>query len=94
MFMFPGGGAQYAGMGASCTSEEPVYRAVDRRLRRTRCEPPTASICAAALYPATATSTPPVRRLEAPSLALPALYATEVRDGGACSSRGASRRRR
>jgi acyl transferase domain-containing protein len=76
VFMFPGGGAQYAGMGADLYATEPVYReAIDQcvklvnpglglDLRRLMFAPPDELEAAA-------------RRLERPSLALPALFATE-----------------
>jgi len=76
VFMFPGGGAQYATMGAELHRTEPAYRvAFDE--------------CLAALAPSIATEVrglvlcSPERQAEAslelerPSLALPALFATE-----------------
>lgn len=75
VFMMPGGGAQYAGMGRDLYEREPVYRqAVDE-------------VCAVVgpglgldlrelLYPAV-TGPDDDRRLERPSVALPALFATE-----------------
>lgn len=76
VFMFPGGGAQYAGMGADLYATEPVYReAIDQcvklvnpglglDLRKLMFAPPE-EVESATL------------RLERPSLALPALFATE-----------------
>ena len=85
--MMPGGGAQYAAMGRELYDEEPVYRAViddcadalqrggRRRPARGRCSP-------------TAIWTRPRERLEAPSVALPALFATEVAMGRLLESWG------
>lgn len=75
VFMFPGGGAQYANMGRGLYESEPVYRAtIDR--------------CAAYLQPKLSLDLRKLMfpdgdvaaasaRMEAPSLALPALFATE-----------------
>jgi acyl transferase domain-containing protein/thioesterase domain-containing protein/aryl carrier-like protein len=75
-FLFPGGGAQYAGMGAELYEKQPVYReAVDAclsvvqprlkvDLRRLMLPPPDEVAKAD-------------KQLEAPSLALPALFAVE-----------------
>jgi acyl transferase domain-containing protein/thioesterase domain-containing protein/acyl carrier protein len=80
VFMFPGGGAQYARMGRDLYASEPLYRQ-------------TLDACAAVvnprlgldlrtlLYPP-ATATPAeveaaTKRLEKPAVALPALFATE-----------------
>lgn len=76
VFLFPGGGAQYAGMGAELYQKEPVYRdAVDACLAvvqprlnvdlRTLMFPPPDEVARAD------------KQLEAPSLALPALFAVE-----------------
>ena len=76
VFMFPGGGAQYAAMGAELYSTEPVYQeAIDQclevvnpklglDLRKLILAPPDEVEAA-------------TQRLERPSLALPALFATE-----------------
>ncbi|MBS2023574.1 MAG: SDR family NAD(P)-dependent oxidoreductase, partial [Deltaproteobacteria bacterium] len=67
-FLYPGGGAQYAGMGAGLYASEPVYRrAIDECV-------------AVANLPGLRESLTQVNQspLEAPSLALPALFATEV----------------
>ncbi len=76
VFMMPGGGAQYAGMGRQLYDEEPVFRAV--------IDDCAAALRAvggidlrAALYP-DGDVDEATRRLEAPSIALPALFATEV----------------
>ncbi len=81
--MMPGGGAQYAGMGRELYEQEPVYRAViddcaDALRRRG-----AASTCSTSLFPDGDLPSEAARRLEAPSVALPALFATEVRDGPA-----------
>jgi acyl transferase domain-containing protein len=76
VFLFPGGGAQYAGMGAELYEKEPVYRdALDACLSvvqphievdlRTLMFPPPDEVAQAG------------KQLEAPSLALPAIFATE-----------------
>jgi len=76
VFMFPGGGAQYAGMGRELFESEPVYRdameeclvIVNARLGRDL----------GALMFASATDTPSAsRELERPALSLPALFSTE-----------------
>jgi len=75
-FMFPGGGAQYARMGAGLYEREPAYReafdaclshldTVTARLVRSHCLADEGDTAAANA------------RLEAPSLGLPALFATE-----------------
>ena len=84
VFMFAGGGAQHAGMGAELYQHEPRYRAIidqgAAHMKR------TAGIDLLALmYPSftgTGTGTgadeaAASKRLEAPSLALPTLFATE-----------------
>ncbi|HKX39511.1 MAG TPA: SDR family NAD(P)-dependent oxidoreductase [Burkholderiaceae bacterium] len=76
VFMFPGGGAQYAGMGAELYATEPVYReAIDQC-----CEAVRASLdldLRTLMFPAAGAETDATERLERPSLALPALFATE-----------------
>jgi acyl transferase domain-containing protein/thioesterase domain-containing protein len=75
-FMFPGGGAQYPGMGAELYDHEPVYRArFDDALDALE---PSHRETVRALVLAPADVAPAVKqRLERPSLALPALFATE-----------------
>ncbi|MCU1501643.1 MAG: polyketide/non-ribosomal peptide synthetase [Ilumatobacteraceae bacterium] len=75
VFMMPGGGAQYAGMGKGLYDDEPVYRAaVDecRRVLRSR----TGLDLRTALF-APGDQEEAGRRLARPSVALPALFATE-----------------
>lgn len=76
IFMFPGGGAQYAGMGAELYDCEPVFRdAVDTSLAiadRILGRPLKQLI-----YPAAANAEAATRMLELPSLTLPALFITE-----------------
>jgi acyl transferase domain-containing protein/thioesterase domain-containing protein/acyl carrier protein len=76
VFLFPGGGAQYAGMGAELYEKEPIYRAaldaclavvqprINVGLHRLMFPPPDEAAKAN-------------KQLEAPSLALPALFAVE-----------------
>ncbi|HET9960304.1 MAG TPA: SDR family NAD(P)-dependent oxidoreductase [Polyangiaceae bacterium] len=74
-FMFPGGGAQYAGMGAALYSHEPVYRkAVDECLSALDSEhrKKVSALLLERVNPQQAS-----QELERPSLALPALFATE-----------------
>ncbi|MBV9790209.1 MAG: acyltransferase domain-containing protein, partial [Chloroflexi bacterium] len=74
-FMFPGGGAQYVNMAAELYAHEPVFKAaIDRcaELLRSHIDADLRDF----LYPANA-SPEDTRRLEQPSLALPALFATE-----------------
>ena len=77
VFMMPGGGAQYAGMGAELYEREPVYRDAIDALRRRASTPRSGSTCARVAVPGPATPTSASARLERPSLALPALFATE-----------------
>jgi acyl transferase domain-containing protein/thioesterase domain-containing protein/acyl carrier protein len=73
-FMFPGGGAQYAGMGAELYNREPVYRdAFEAALAYV--DPPLRSELRdlALAKPSAAIS----ERLEAPSRAVPLLFVTE-----------------
>ena len=63
------------GMGRELYEHEPVYRERRSTPARGRCEPELGSTCGRALFPAgESTSRPP---LERPSVALPALFATE-----------------
>jgi acyl transferase domain-containing protein/thioesterase domain-containing protein/acyl carrier protein len=76
VFLFPGGGAQYAGMGAELYEKEPVYRdAVDACLSviQPRIEVDLRRLMFAPPDEAAKADKP----LEAPSLALPALFAVE-----------------
>jgi acyl transferase domain-containing protein/thioesterase domain-containing protein len=76
IFMFPGGGAQYARMGIELYEREPVYRqAVDQCL--SHLDAPLLAKVRALLFAAPGEAADASSRLEAPSLALPALFATE-----------------
>ncbi len=76
VFMFPGGGAQYAGMGRELYEQEEVYRnAVDACL--SIIEPALGINLKALMYPASENLEMATRELERPSLTLPALFATE-----------------
>jgi acyl transferase domain-containing protein/thioesterase domain-containing protein len=77
VFMFPGGGAQYARMGAELYASEAVYRQViDACARSIR---PTLGLdLRALLLPERADLEVAERRLERPSIALPALFATSL----------------
>lgn len=75
-FLFAGGGAQFAGMGAELYEHEVVYRqAVDECLQHL--EPAHAKEVRALLLPESGTEDEASKRLERPSLALPALYSTQ-----------------
>ncbi|HEY9064559.1 MAG TPA: SDR family NAD(P)-dependent oxidoreductase [Burkholderiaceae bacterium] len=76
VFMFPGGGAQYAGMGAELYAAEPVYReAIDQCCDAVRS---TLNLDLRTLmFPSTGAQAEANAQLERPSLALPALFATE-----------------
>jgi acyl transferase domain-containing protein len=77
-FSFPGAGAQHAGMGQDLYETEPVFKAaVDECLELARLE--LGVELSALLYPArdAAAREAASKRLEAVSLALPALFATE-----------------
>ena len=79
VFSFPGAGAQHAGMGQDLYETEPVFKAaVDELLEVAR--PELGADLHALLYPArdAAAREAASKRLEAVSLALPALFATEV----------------
>ncbi|MBK8257161.1 MAG: SDR family NAD(P)-dependent oxidoreductase [Polyangiaceae bacterium] len=76
VLMFPGGGAQYASMGADLYASEEVYREsidacldIARRLGLADLR--------SLLFPKPAEAEAATKRLESPSLALPALFATE-----------------
>ena len=76
VFMFPGGGAQYGGMGAELYAREPVYREAIDECLSSLAEPLGTTIRGLLLAgpsEAAAAST----RLESPSLTLPALFPTE-----------------
>lgn len=75
-FMFAGGGAQYAGMGADLYAGEPVFRAeVDACLALLR--PHLAADLKALMYAAPSDAERATVELERPSLALPALFITQ-----------------
>ena len=76
VFLFPGGGAQYAGMGAELYEKEPVYRdAVDACLSVV--QPRLNVDLRRLMFPPPDEVAKANRELEAPSLALPALFAVE-----------------
>ncbi|MET0577235.1 MAG: type I polyketide synthase, partial [Ilumatobacteraceae bacterium] len=86
VFMMPGGGAQYPDMGRELYDEEPVYREViDACAAALRAVDGVDLL--AALYPS-GERDEAARRLEAPSVALPALFATEVAMGRLLESWG------
>jgi acyl transferase domain-containing protein/thioesterase domain-containing protein len=75
VFMFPGGGSQYGGMGAALHAQ-PVYReAVDACL--THLPLPVAEQIRSLLLASPSEAAQASLRLESPTLALPALFATE-----------------
>ena len=75
-FMFPGGGAQYARMGADLYEQEPTYRAAfDEALAHL--EPGLRADVRALALAQSADTTIASASLDAPSRALPALLATE-----------------
>jgi acyl transferase domain-containing protein/thioesterase domain-containing protein/aryl carrier-like protein len=76
VFLFPGGGAQYAGMGAELYEKEPVYRdAVDACLSVV--QPRLKFDLRRLMFPPPDEVAKVDKQLEAPSLALPALFAVE-----------------
>jgi acyl transferase domain-containing protein/thioesterase domain-containing protein len=76
VFMFPGGGAQYARMGLELYEREPVYRdAVDECLALIR--PELGRDLAPLLFAPEPDAERATRELERPSLTLPALFTTE-----------------
>jgi acyl transferase domain-containing protein len=76
VFLFPGGGAQYAGMGAALYESEPVYReAVDACLACI--EPELAHELRGLMFAELPAREAATRALERPSRTLPALFATE-----------------
>ena len=75
-FLFPGGGAQYAGMGAELYENEPVYRdALDACLSVV--QPRLKVDLRRLMFPKPDEVARADKQLEAPSLALPALFAVE-----------------
>jgi len=76
VFMFPGGGAQYAGMGAELYATEPVYReAIDQCVKLVN--PGLGLDLRKLMFALPEEVESATARLERPSLALPALFATE-----------------
>jgi acyl transferase domain-containing protein len=74
--MFPGGGAQYAGMGQALYHSEPDYRRIiDEAAALAR--PKLGFDLRTLLFPPPDEQAAASKRLEAPSAALPALFATE-----------------
>lgn len=76
IFMFPGGGAQYAGMGAELYELEDVYRdVIDECL--TIISPAIGRDMRSLMFPHAGELERATRTLEQPSLTLPSLFATE-----------------
>ena len=76
VFLFPGGGAQYAGMGAELYENEPVYRdALDACLSVV--QPRIKVDLRSLMFPPADEAAEADKQLQAPSLALPALFAVE-----------------
>jgi acyl transferase domain-containing protein/thioesterase domain-containing protein/aryl carrier-like protein len=76
VFLFPGGGAQYAGMSAELYEREPVYRdALDACLAVV--QPRIKVDLRRLMFPAPEEVAEANKQLQAPSLALPALFAVE-----------------
>ncbi len=76
VFMFPGGGSQYGGMGSDLYARERVYRdAVDECL--SSLAGPLGTTIRALLLAASSEADAASERLESPSLTLPALFPTE-----------------
>jgi acyl transferase domain-containing protein/thioesterase domain-containing protein len=77
VFLFPGGGAQYAGMAAEVYASEPVFRAaVDECLESVRRH--EGIDLRPFLFPSADDRAAAAEALERPSLALPALLAVEI----------------
>ncbi len=76
VFMFPGGGAQYAGMGTELYEKEDVYRAaIDECL--SIINPVAGRDLRELMFPPQGETEAATRTLEQPSLTLPTLFATE-----------------
>ena len=76
VFMFPGGGAQYAGMGQELYATEPVYKsAIDECLAAV--DPRLAPTLRGLMFPSAERQVEATEQLERPTLTLPALFATE-----------------
>ena len=76
VFLFPGGGAQYAGMSAELYEKEPVFReALDACIAVV--QPRIPVDLRRLMFPSPDAVTEADRQLESPSLALPALFAVE-----------------
>lgn len=76
IFMFPGGGAQYASMGAELYEQEEVYRdAIDECLAIIK--PSLGRDLRPLMFPPAGELEQATRTLEQPSLTLPSLFATE-----------------
>jgi acyl transferase domain-containing protein/thioesterase domain-containing protein/aryl carrier-like protein len=76
VFLFPGGGTQYAGMGAELYEKEPIYRAaLDACLAVVK--PQLKVGLHGLMFPPPDEAAKANKLLEAPSLALPALFAVE-----------------
>lgn len=76
IFMFPGGGAQYAGMGRELYEQEDIYRdAIDACLAIV--EPALGVDLKSLMYPVPDAVEAATLQLERPSLTLPSLFATE-----------------
>ena len=76
-FMFPGGGAQYPGMGFELYRGEPVFRQVIDRCAEIQASAAGQDLLQI-LYPPETDSPDVAERMERTSIALPALLATEV----------------
>ncbi len=76
IYMFPGGGAQYAGMGRELYDTEPVYRAAFDDCLADMPDS-VAGTLRRLVFPSAADTAQATTELEAPRLALPALFATE-----------------
>jgi acyl transferase domain-containing protein/thioesterase domain-containing protein len=76
VFMFPGGGAQYATMGRDLYETEPVYaQAIDECLNYIK--PQLGIDLRTLMFPPPGQAEAATKELEKPSLALPTLFATE-----------------